>query len=39
VKRTSNLEYEIDATLYGGDTFADQFSLKGTVTVGTVLDF
>lgn len=39
VKRTSELKYEIDATLYGGDTLEDQFSLKGTVTVGTVLDF
>ncbi|MFA9391291.1 MAG: hypothetical protein ACERKD_15890 [Prolixibacteraceae bacterium] len=39
VKRTSNLEYEIDATLFGGDTLEDQFSLKGTITVGTVLNF
>lgn len=38
VKRTSELKYEIDATLYGGDTFEDQFPLKGKVTVGTVLN-
>jgi len=39
IKRTSDLKYEIDATLYGGETFEDQFPLKGKVTVGTVMDF
>ncbi|MCF8373874.1 MAG: hypothetical protein K9H64_19785 [Bacteroidales bacterium] len=34
ITRTSNEEYEIDATLYGGDYFTDMFTITGTIHVG-----
>jgi len=34
VKRTSESDYEIDATLFGGNFFTDEYSISGTVEVG-----
>ncbi len=36
LKRTSEKDYEIDAILYGGMNFMDEYPIVGTVTVGVI---
>jgi len=36
VHRVSEKVYEIDAILYGGDTFTDEYTITGTITVGVI---
>ncbi len=36
LKRTSDKNYEIDAVLYGGMNFTDEYPIVGTVTVGVI---